>query len=249
MELTTLGGQFFIPPLDFFQRKKSGTRISLAGTRCYLGGNLEHTDAKPWRPILKNRLTSIGVSCLSPTETMFEGQQAETPEFRAELLKNRELGNLQLVHESMRPIIQRDLRAIDLCDFCIFRIETDKPTWGTVHEIVVANQQKKPIFIAAGDKGKIPLWLLGLLKPSYFYDDIEEVVAKLFAINVGKVLVDSGRWRILKDEFRKGQKEESICGFCQDTFYPDWETDLSLDMPWEPEEPEGIFLNVGGDFR
>lgn len=175
----------------------------LKGARVYLGGNMENTaDCENWRNSTKRILGDMGVKCLLPTQPMFDGQPGETPEFGADLLEQRANGNLEYVKAFMETVIERDLRAVDIADFGIYNFECTKPTFGTMHEIVVSTQQKKPLFVAVGDKRKAPLWLIGLLKPSWLYSSVEEIIDTLKKIDSGEIVPDSARWRLLLPELR-----------------------------------------------
>ena len=130
----------------------------LNGTYCYLGGNLENTDdAEGWRKILSSHLKSLGVVCLDPTKQMFKNQCAESEDVRKQLKQWRGNCEYEKISDFMKAVIRRDLRAIDISTFTIFKLEPEKPTWGTVHEIVLASQQRKPILILIDEIQKMPL--------------------------------------------------------------------------------------------
>lgn len=177
----------------------------LYGTRVYLAGNLEYTTenhARGWRDYLAEELGQLGIKTLDPTMVVFEGQPHETEEVRERLKTSRDEGRFDEVVDYMVPVVQKDLRQIDLSDFVIFNISINKPTFGTIHELVIAIQQKKPVFICVGDKKKTPLWLLGIVPHRYFYDSVSEIFEKIQKINSGEEGIDSDRWRLLIDELR-----------------------------------------------
>lgn len=177
----------------------------LENTRVYLAGNLEYTseeNARGWRDFLSEELNKLNVITLDPTMVVFEGQHHETEETRQWLKEAREAGKFDEVSDYMIPVVQKDLRQIDLSDYVIFNICIDKPTFGTIHELVVARQQKKPVFICVGDKKKIPLWLLGIIPHRYFYNTIEEILDTLQKIDSGEIEIDSDSWRLLIKELR-----------------------------------------------
>lgn len=172
-------------------------------TRVYLAGNMECTsDCNSWRNYVKSEMAKMGVVTLSPLETTFYNQRSETDEDRENLKSRREAGLYDEVHEYMRGVIQKDLRLIDISDFIIINLEVDKPTFGTIHELVVATQQKKPIFLVVKDKKRTPLWLLGLIKPKYIYESIDDVMNKIRDIDSGSHRMDSEKWRLLTADLR-----------------------------------------------
>ena len=172
-------------------------------TRTYLAGNLEFSrETTNWRKYIKKELGKLGIICFNPMEKNFINDQEESDEHRNELIRAREAGEWDKVHAYMKGCIQKDLRLIDIVDFVIFKFEFDVPTFGTPHEFYVANFEKKPIFVIAEDKRKVPLWLVGLLKEKYIYKNVDEVIEMLRKIDSGEVVMDSSRWRILREELR-----------------------------------------------
>ena len=175
----------------------------LYGTRAYLAGNLEcSADSYGWRERMRQEFSSMGIITLDPTKIVFNGQPLETEEKRKELMVWRNNEEYDRVREYMVPVVQKDCRQIDVSDFIVFNFQIDKPTFGTNHELVLATQQKKPIFLCVGDKKKTPLWFFGILKHKYIYNTLDEIIDVLKKINSGEKEISSERWRILIKEFR-----------------------------------------------
>ena len=172
-------------------------------TKCYLAGNMEYTnDSVNWRDYMTSELNKLGVVVLSPLEKNFVVHFDEGEESHVKLKQMREEGRYDEVSEHMSKIVGKDLRLIDVSDFVIVNIEIDKPTFGTIHELVVANQQKKPIFLCVNDKKRCPLWLLGLINHHYIYDDLNVIINILNKIDKGEIVIDSERWRLLNENLR-----------------------------------------------
>ena len=53
-----------------------------------------------------------------------------------------------------------------------------------------------------GGKSKTPLWLLGMLPHKFIYNNLDEVIEMLYAIDNGIKPIDSDRWRLLKKDYR-----------------------------------------------
>ena len=169
----------------------------LKNTICYLAGNLEHTkDAENWRNRLSIDLSNLGIKVLDPTKQMFLGQAAETQEMRDQLKRWREEENFSAVHDFMKEVIRRDLRAVDISTFLVCRLEPDKPTFGTVHEIAVAATQRKPILFILNDRKKMPLWLIGLVNMDYVFESEEALFRYLINVNLGIEKLDTKYWKI-----------------------------------------------------
>lgn len=175
----------------------------LARTRTYLAGNLEFSkETTNWRKKIQWELGKLEIRCFNPMEDNFIGDIQEDDEYRNKMIKLREDGDYEYVRNFMKRIIQKDLRLIDIVDFIIFKFEFDSPTYGTLHELFVANFQKKPCFIIAEDKRKIPLWLVGLIPEKYIYKSVDNLIEKIYDIDGGKVKIDSDRWKLLKMNLR-----------------------------------------------
>lgn len=172
--------------------------------RAYLAGNIEYTSGHTdWRQYMTYELEyNLQSIVLSPLNQVFLNQVHESDEDRELLKKWREDGEYDKVSSYMKSVVQKDLRMIDICDFVIIRLEVDKPTFGTIHELIEANNQKKPLFIIVDDKKKIPLWLFGIIKHKYFYTSEDEVLKMLYDIDCGHVKIDSDRWKILLDHYK-----------------------------------------------
>ena len=174
----------------------------LAGTKTYLAGNLEHSDETSWRDLVESELAKIGVICLSPVKATFKNQVVESKEDRERLKSMRRNGEWDEVSSYMKEVVKKDLRLIDLSDFVIFNFEFEKPTFGTMHELVVAEQQRKPVFITCRDLKAVPLWIMGLVSKKRFYASVSEIIKTIKEINSGERKIESDRWRLLTEELR-----------------------------------------------
>jgi nucleoside 2-deoxyribosyltransferase len=173
-------------------------------TKVYLAGNLENaiSNTNTWRDYVKNELSSLNITFLSPLERMFTDDMPEDESTQRTVKMLRANGEFDVVHEHMKKIIRKDLRLVDVSDFFIFNFDIKTPTYGTMHELVLASQQRKPVFISVGDKRQCPLWIMGLFNHKYIYNNVEEIVDVLKRIDSGEIEINNGRWRLLKQEFR-----------------------------------------------
>ncbi len=173
-------------------------------TRCYLSGSMEfNTSGNLWREDVKEKLNSLNIIFLDPYKKPFITSLPEDQIIRDNLKKERERGNYDLVHDYFKQVRSDDLRCCDMADFAIVRFNNNIASIGTDEEITVLNRAKKPIFIFV-DQGKnqCPLWLLGMLKHSYIYNSVDEVIKMIQDIDNETVKIDSSRWRLLKPELR-----------------------------------------------
>lgn len=176
----------------------------LAYTRCYTIGPMENDQAgDEWRMQVKRRLSLLNVIVFSPYHKPFVNEIKEDKEARILLREWMDNGQYDKVHERMKAVRADDLRLCDISDFFIAKIHPKIASYGSMEEIVTANRAKKPLFIVVdGGRHVIPLWLLGMLPPHYFYDTLEDALVMIEKIDSGKREIDSSRWRLLKEEYR-----------------------------------------------
>ena len=171
-------------------------------TRVYLAGNIENCDNLEWRAKISQKLKRLGIVILNPTKKVFLDQVQETEKTRCDLIWERSQGNYKFVHDFMKEVIRKDLRQIDLCDFTIINLDYDKPSFGTIHEIVKASEQRKPLLFLIKDKKRMPLWIIGLINMDFCFESDEELMDYLKNINSGKEKLDPKYWKILVDELK-----------------------------------------------
>lgn len=167
-------------------------------TRAYLGGHIEYSKNGDWRTefarTLKDRFDIIP---LSPLEKCFVDQQDENEELKVILKEKMRAEEFYEVSTYMKEIIRKDLRLIDISDFCIFYLEPENATFGSVHEIIVAAQQRKPVLLVINDRSKTPLWLMGIINSHYIFDSLSAVINYLTDICLIKAKFDSKYWKFL----------------------------------------------------
>lgn len=73
------------------------------------------------------------------------------------------------------------------------------PTYGTMHEIVVARQQKKPTFVVwEGEKETCSAWLMKLVGgPDHIFANVDEMIVRLDNISKGKTAYNVKDWLLL----------------------------------------------------
>lgn len=72
------------------------------------------------------------------------------------------------------------------------------PTYGTIHEIVVARQQRKPVYIVwEGGKETCSGWLMWLVGHQNVFSTVEELLTRLDNISKGKAAYNAKDWLLL----------------------------------------------------
>jgi L-cysteine desulfidase len=108
-----------------------------------------------------------------------------------------------LVQTRMWAVRGYDLRLCDICDFFIAHINPSVASWGSAEEITTVVREKKPLFLSIeGGKKKTPLWIMGKLPHKYIYNNVDEIMDTIKAIDDGIIKINSDRWKLLKKELR-----------------------------------------------
>ena len=77
--------------------------------------------------------------------------------------------------------------------------ESRVPTYGTIHEIVVAHQQRKPIFLVWEGNGVAgcSAWLMKLVGHKNIFLHVDSLIQHLDAISHGEKAFDANEWLLL----------------------------------------------------
>ncbi len=162
---------------------------ALKGRRCYLGGPIEFCPEKiNWRDeVKKNLVERFGLKVFDPFN---DPKQALRQQI--EYCKKHELYDelSALVHKFVRA----DLAVVDRVDFVISRLPHRVPTTGTHHEIISANDKKKPTLLVCPEgKNKIPDWYFGFIPHKFMFSSFDQVYDYLAEVNAGHH-TENDRW-------------------------------------------------------
>lgn len=131
----------------------------LAGTMCYLSGAIEHNDyGTNWRTVPTKVLKEkFKINVFDPFEDPKQKWSDKLKKAQAEQ-------NYDEMVRIAQNFVQKDLSIIDRCDFLIGYLPYKVPTTGTIHEIIHANNIKKPVLLICPEgKQFIPLWFYGFI--------------------------------------------------------------------------------------
>jgi len=168
-----------------------------------LVGHMQYKSGRDWRGYVTEELTPMGVTVFDPYHKPFVEDVDEDEPARVEMLQMMEDGKYDDLTRRMKKVRNYDLNLVDRSDFIIANLQPEIASWGSAEEIVTAVREQKPLFIAIeGGKTKTPLWMLAMFPHKYIYNSIEEVVDVIKDIDSGKKRLDSGRWKLLKKEYR-----------------------------------------------
>ena len=172
-------------------------------TRTYLVGHMQYLSGRDWRKEVTEKLAPLNILCFNPYEKPFMKDVEEDEASRQQMETWMKTKQYDRVTEKMKTVRAYDLNLVDRSDFIIAHLVPDVASWGSAEEIVTAVREKKPVFISMeGGKSKTPLWMLGMLPHKFIYNNLDEVIEMLYAIDNGSKPIDSDRWRLLRKEYR-----------------------------------------------
>lgn len=172
-------------------------------TRTYLVGHMQYAEGRGWRDYITSSLEEMGVVVFDPYKKPFLKDVNEDEIAREKLHEWMKNGEYDKVQERMKIVRSYDLNLVDRSDFIIAHIVPNIASWGSAEELVTANRAKKPIFLSVeGGKEKTPLWIMGMLPHKYIYNNVDEILDVLTAIDDGIKEIDSDRWRLLREDLR-----------------------------------------------
>jgi len=172
-------------------------------TKCYTIGAMEYENGADWRELVENILKPRNITVFNPYKKPFLNNCDETPDVRQRMRESMMNEDYEKVTQWARDIRRYDLNLVDRSDFIIANINPSVASWGTAEELSTAVAARKPIFtIIQGGVKHCPLWLMGQLKYKYMYNNFEDALNMLTAIDEGLQPIDSPSWRLLRPELR-----------------------------------------------
>ncbi|RDJ35644.1 MAG: hypothetical protein DWQ19_12565 [Crenarchaeota archaeon] len=166
----------------------------LSNKKVYLSGAIEYnSDGFNWRIEPKQQLESrFGLDVFDP---FADPKQQWVPELN-EAQKNKDLVKMK---EIASKFVRKDLANVDESKFLIAHFIHGLPTTGTHHEVINANNAKKPTLLLC-EKGAefIPKWYFGFISLDYLFGSWEELYSYLQEVDDGKHM-DDDRWSIVYD--------------------------------------------------
>jgi len=177
----------------------------LKRTRCYLIGHMQYANGRGWRGIVKDTFKDTGINFIDPYYKPFVHDVPEDDDSRAEMHHWMETEQYDLVANRMKDVRSLDLRLCDICDWFIAVIKPSVASWGSAEEITTVIREKKPLFLVIDDpKGKkaTPLWLMSIMPHKYIYNNLDEVIQTVKAIDDGIIKMSSDRWKLLLPKLR-----------------------------------------------
>jgi nucleoside 2-deoxyribosyltransferase len=161
----------------------------LKGKRCYLSGPIENANPKDdWRiEPSKILIEEFGIDLFDP----FHDPKQQ---WASALVTAREEKNYNEMARIANNFVRKDLSLVDSSDFLISNVPKGVPTVGTVHEIIVKSEQKKPVLLVCTQgKEHVAFWYFGLIPHSQMFGSWNDLYNYLREVNIGKHS-DNYRW-------------------------------------------------------
>lgn len=154
----------------------------LSNRRAYLSGPIQYDETgKNWRiqptNVLKNRF-EIDV---------FDPFSDPKQQWLPILKKAQEEKDFITMKKVAKSFVRKDLSEVDHSHLLIAYLPYKVPTTGTHHEIINANDRKKPTFLVCPEgKHQIPLWYFGFINPDFMFGSWDDLYDFLEEINQEK---------------------------------------------------------------
>lgn len=165
-------------------------KLPLQDKRCYLSGPIEKSTDSEWRKepisVLQNR---FGINVFDP---------ASDPKqmWAVQLKEARKIKDYETIVRVAKSFVRKDLAIVDRMDFLIAYFD-GTPTTGTHHEIINANNSKKPtLLVSNGCKVDLPSWYFGFISIEYMFDNWNQLYNYLEDVNNNKYYHDR-RWSLV----------------------------------------------------
>jgi hypothetical protein len=163
-------------------------RHALKGARCYLSGPIEYDAVPDWRveptTTLRRRFKAV----------VFDPAADEKQHAVPALKAARAIKDYDEMVRICRGFVRKDLCLVDRCDFLISCLPHGVPTAGSHHEIIVADNAKKPVLLVCPQgKELVPLWFYGFIPHECMFGGWGELWKYLEGVDRGEQR-DNRRW-------------------------------------------------------
>jgi nucleoside 2-deoxyribosyltransferase len=163
----------------------------------YLAGPIHAVadDGIGWRDIMTPKLQNFGLIVDDPCKKTAKGI-GEVKEDKIKFNKLIEEEKWQEVKEAFYPVVRADLRSVDKADFLIAVYDPTIHICGTIHELVLADSQKKPILLWVDPKHKKKCnpWIFTFVKSTWIFTDWDVLLTYLSKVDRG--IMDSSHWTL-----------------------------------------------------
>lgn len=162
----------------------------LKGQITYLSSPMEHAPdgGVIWRKLVTPKFHSMSIGVIDPCDKPFLSVLNEDKSMREEVAILKREGKFQEVRKIYKKIVSEDLRSTDLAMFLTVNLNMKHKPIGTLDEVFMASNQRKPVLLVCEDgKENIPNWLFGRLNPDLFFSSFDEMFTFLRRVDSGEI--------------------------------------------------------------
>lgn len=169
----------------------------LNGKACYLAGAMQacEDNGVGWRTEIVKQLDRFGLTVFDPSNKVLHSASeiGENKQLFKSLIAQEKWVELKAAFE---PVMRYDLRCVDKSDFLIISYDPHYHTIGTVHEMVTANSQRKPILLKYNkeDLSLFNPWIPVLVKTEHLFSSWDSMFQFLDEVDNGNI--DMHMWTL-----------------------------------------------------
>ena len=160
----------------------------------YLCGPIKDVsdDGTSWRDSITPRLKQYGLGVLDPCKKANDKEEIGDAKKKFKDIIMRE--DWKSLKEEFWPVVRWDLRSVDVSDFVIVDYNPEVSTVGSIHELVVANFEKKPILLKYNKSqlDKFNPWIGVFVKEHHFFSSWDDMFKYLDEVDAGRL--DTSLW-------------------------------------------------------
>lgn len=151
----------------------------------YLCGPMDYADdgGRGWREEITDQLNAIGFEdrqILNPCQKPISSAGYKLSDEQKLINMYRKMEDWEGLERFIKKIMNIDLRMVDKSDIIICNLSFDVRTTGTIHEVVQARSQHKPVYVIDSQGMKhVSGWMLGLVGLDRIKFSMEEVVESI----------------------------------------------------------------------
>jgi len=167
----------------------------LRGKSCYLCGPIKghDDDGVTWRREITPRLQqTLGIEVIDPCQ---KGEDfGETLDDKIRFTRIIQAEDWDTLKKEFWPVVRWDLKRVDRADFLIFNYDAKVQTIGSVHELVVAQFEKKPILLKY-NRAHLDVfnpWISVFIKKNHFFHEWDQMFSYLENVDRGNI--DTSYW-------------------------------------------------------
>lgn len=144
-------------------------------------------DGIGWRKDITGSLQGFGIIVDDPTQTVVGGA-GEIGQDKARFKQLLAEGKIAEAKEAFFPVVRKDLRSVDKADFLVLYYDPKIQMVGTIHELVIAHLQRKPIlmFVEKANIGDMNPWILTFIKNGCIFTSWQDMMIYLKDVDDGK---------------------------------------------------------------